>query len=493
MISPAAAAAPENDLALVAQSLAGSQSAFGRIVERYQTLICALAFSATGSVSQSEDLAQKTFVIAWQRLAALREPEKLRSWLCGIARHAISAEFRRQGREPAHAAETLEAAEMVAAPEAAPPAQAIKREELELLWREIGQLPEIYREPLVLFYREHQSVTRVAEALELSEDAVSQRLSRGRKLVHERMLAFVETALERTNPGAGFAAGVQAALPPLAVGSQAAAGAMLTKGAAAKGGTTLWVLVSWMLGPLIGVFASLGLSWFNIRQASNRHERRFAVRWNTILWLSVAGLMLGMVGINLLADRRRWGAGPLLHAETALWFCYLLILSALLVHSFQNASRLCRQIAAANVADAPVTHRILAQVVIGSAIASTSWLIWVAWVTGDRGTASIFAVITVGLIAWNLHCVRGQTKAAAYRINGRFHGLLCVVILTVVNLRLDDWLAPIHRVSLAEMQRLLPMGTVHLLTLLLVAWAAALLALTKPADRAVGPAATTQS
>jgi RNA polymerase sigma factor (sigma-70 family) len=489
-MNSSASSAPENDLELVTQSLAGSQNAFGRIVQRYQTLICALAFSATGSVSQSEDLAQKTFVIAWQRLAALREPEKLRSWLCGIARNAIATEFRQHGREPAHAAEPLEAAETVAAPDAFPPAQAINREELELLWREIGQLPEIYREPLVLFYREHQSVARVAEALELSEDAVTQRLSRGRKLVHERMLAFVETALERTNPGAGFAAGVQAALPPLAIGSQAAAGAMLTKGAAAKGGTTLWVLLSWMLGPFVGVFASLGLSWFSLRQASSRHERRFTLRWITQLWVSVAGLMLGMVGLNLLADHRRWGPSPLLHAETALWFCYLLALSTLLVRSFQNASALCQRIAAAQVADAPVSRQTLTGVIIGTAVATTSWLIWLSWVTGDRLTADIFTAVTVALVLWNLRCARGRTKAAAYRINGLFQGLLCIAVLSVVNLRLDDWLASIHRVSQAEMQRLLPMGTVHLLTLILVAWAAVLLARTKPADPAAEPAET---
>jgi len=38
--------------------------------------------------------------------------------------------------------------------------------------------PKIYREPLVLFYREHQSIEVVAHDLGLSEDAVKQRLAR---------------------------------------------------------------------------------------------------------------------------------------------------------------------------------------------------------------------------------------------------------------------------------------------------------------------------
>src|ERR1019366_949564 len=89
-----------DDAELVAKSLDGNQDAFRQIVERYQTLISSLTYCTSGNVSQSEDLAQETFVTAWKRLAELREPAKLRSWLCGIARFLISKEFRRQGREP---------------------------------------------------------------------------------------------------------------------------------------------------------------------------------------------------------------------------------------------------------------------------------------------------------------------------------------------------------------------------------------------------------
>jgi DNA-directed RNA polymerase specialized sigma24 family protein len=42
------------------QSLAGNRDAFGWIVARYQSLLCSLAYSATGSLNQSEDLAQET-------------------------------------------------------------------------------------------------------------------------------------------------------------------------------------------------------------------------------------------------------------------------------------------------------------------------------------------------------------------------------------------------------------------------------------------------
>ena len=212
--------ANSSDSELVTQSLAGNRDAFGWIVARYQSLLCSVAYSATGSLSQSEDLAQETFVAAWKQLADLREPERLRSWLCRIARNLTYDSMRRQGREPIHKAVSLEEIQESPAPELLPSDYTISREEEAILWRSIERIPESYREPLVLYYREHQSVENVAAALDLTEDAVKQRLSRGRKLLREQVLAFVEGALARTGPGKAFTIGVLAALPALLVSTE---------------------------------------------------------------------------------------------------------------------------------------------------------------------------------------------------------------------------------------------------------------------------------
>ncbi len=252
-----------NDAELVAASLDGNREAFRRIVERYQTLISSLAYCATGNVSQSEDLAQETFVTAWKKLADLREPAKLRPWLCGITRFLISKEFQRQGREPVHAAESLEADEWVS-PEPLPPDQVISDEEKAILWRSLERIPEIYREPLVLFYREHQSIEAVAQDLELSEDAVKQRLSRGRKLLQEQFLAFVAGALKQTAPDKTFTLGVIAALPLLATTAKAAtATAAATKGgSAAKAATGAGMLGTFLTGGAMFLFSLYGVFGF---------------------------------------------------------------------------------------------------------------------------------------------------------------------------------------------------------------------------------------
>jgi RNA polymerase sigma factor (sigma-70 family) len=94
----------DNDAELVVGTLTGDRDAFSQIVSRYQSLICSLTYSATGNLGQSEDLAQETFISAWKHLGQLRERDKLRAWLCGIARNRINNFLRREGREPLHKA-----------------------------------------------------------------------------------------------------------------------------------------------------------------------------------------------------------------------------------------------------------------------------------------------------------------------------------------------------------------------------------------------------
>jgi RNA polymerase sigma factor (sigma-70 family) len=305
MTTEAMQTAEFNDAELVAASLDGNREAFRRIVERYQTLISSLAYCATGNVSQSEDLAQETFVTAWKKLANLREPARLRPWLCGITRFLISKEFRRQGREPVHAAESLEADEWVS-PEPLPPDQVISDEEKAILWRSLERIPEIYREPLVLFYREHQSIEAVAQDLELSEVAVKQRLSRGRKLLQEQFLAFVAGALKQTSPGKTFTLGVIAALPLLATTAKAAtATAAATKGGAmakATGAGAFFQAIA-ALSPILLLGGFFGFKMGGDARQSSQQRESVATFWRIMvgcLATFVALPMLLLIVLNFI-------------------------------------------------------------------------------------------------------------------------------------------------------------------------------------------------
>jgi RNA polymerase sigma factor (sigma-70 family) len=286
-----------NDASLVVETLTGNREAFAQIVARYQTLICSLAYSGTGSLSESEDLAQETFIVAWKQLANLREPQKLRSWLCGIARNLIYDALRKQGREPSHAAETLDAIQESPAPGPQPLDLTVSNEEAAILWRSLERIPETYREPLVLFYREHQSIEAVAEKLELTEDNVRQRLSRGRKLLHQEVLAFIENALERTNPGQPFTLSVLAALP-ISLATSAKAGmiaAAAAKGGAVAKGVTLGSVCGVLLGPALGVVCGYFGMRTSLKNAATPRERAFIIRCGKVIAAAVVVFVASLI------------------------------------------------------------------------------------------------------------------------------------------------------------------------------------------------------
>jgi RNA polymerase sigma factor (sigma-70 family) len=279
---------PITDAGLVAACLAGDRDAFGRIVERYQRLLCSLAYSATGRLTESEDLAQETFVEAWRRLHTLREPQKLRPWLCGILRYKVSRLHRSDGQEPVRKAEILEVAEDIPSADEPAPNLAMDKEEQAILWSALERVPALYREPLVLYYRENRSVEHVAAELDLTEDAVKQRLARGRKILQERVLSFVEAALSRSTPGRVFTLSVLAALPAVStpakaagIGAAATHGSLMAKSAGLAG----------LLASISGVVSAVLTLRANLDQARTPQERRAVVKITVGLFFAALGLL----------------------------------------------------------------------------------------------------------------------------------------------------------------------------------------------------------
>ena len=227
---------------------------------------------------------------------------------------------RRCEHEPAHAPEPLETISAAACPESLPSEQTISREEEAILWRALERIPVIYREPLILFYREHQSVEQVAQGLELSTDAVKQRLARGRKMLQENIAGFVEGALQRTGPGKTFTVGVLAALPVFAAGSAmgatiGAAGVAVKASTAAKTAAAAG-LSGALIGPLLGVLGGAVGAWMSIRNTASARERQFMIRQT---WISAGFCLVFLVALFAVTFLGR----PLAHAHPMAFGCAL--------------------------------------------------------------------------------------------------------------------------------------------------------------------------
>jgi RNA polymerase sigma factor (sigma-70 family) len=320
---PAPAASDEE---LCRLSGEGDREAFGQIVRRYQSLICSVAYSASGRLAESEDLAQETFVTAWKKITDLKEHGKLRSWLCGIVRNlaaGASRRFHRRGGAP----EPIETAVEQASADRGPGVAAIQREEEQLLWRTLGELPENYREPLILYYREQQSIAEVARQLDLTEDAVKQRLSRGRTMLREEMSALVESALTRSKPGSAFTVAVLVALP---VASSGTAGAAISAGTAAGGGGAAGkgILTKLGTGALAGPVIGLICAWFGTRIAASTarstSERAVILRYSRWIIAFCFVMSFGLAAVLSQAGKLYTATAGAVVAGVSVWTAGLL-------------------------------------------------------------------------------------------------------------------------------------------------------------------------
>lgn len=304
----------QSDRELLDAARRGNREAFAGLVSRHQQMVCALAYSRTGSFAASEDVAQETFLAAWRRIAKADLPENFRAWLCGTVRN-LAARFH---RDHAPAAPLVTDAMDERTP--APSLELAAREEEAFVWSALERLPENYRDPLVLFYRQEQSVREVAATLGLSEEAVRQRLTRGRTMLQDAVRSRVETALRGSAPGKAFTLAVLAAIPAATSTAQAAAvGAAAVKGGSLLTASTLAAVATGLSGVLIGgAGAWLGIK-SSLDEAESDTERKYIVR----VGIGFAALSLfaaaGMIALVYFSD-------SMLHTHAAIWGALLLLM-----------------------------------------------------------------------------------------------------------------------------------------------------------------------
>jgi RNA polymerase sigma factor (sigma-70 family) len=261
-----------NEIELLRRSAAGDKEAFGLLVERHQTLVYAVAYSATGNMDKTEELAQETFLRAWGNLRQLRDPGRFRGWLCTIVRNLANRAGKNRSHDMLAGAGSLE--DMgIPAREPGPPEELLRRERQEMVWSALRRIPLKYREPMVLFYSTGRSVREVADELELSEHVVRQRLYRGRQLLNGEVASLAEDTLTGVRPGRAFAGTVVALLPTAAV---PATGAAIVGAKSAPAATTLsWSIIGGLavlLGPILGLLGGL-LGFITGARAGIRYTR----------------------------------------------------------------------------------------------------------------------------------------------------------------------------------------------------------------------------
>ncbi|MGB1197624.1 MAG: RNA polymerase sigma factor [Thalassotalea sp.] len=329
-----------NDVHLVMLSLGGDRDAFCEIVSRYQNLLCSLAYSSVGDTKYSEDIAQEVFVEAWKKLDTLKDPEKLKSWLCGILRFKVSHHRRKEEKQPIKGASELAEHDIHDINKLQLEDNAILEQEQALLWQTLDKMEATYREPLILFYREQQSAERVAAELDLTLDTTKQRLSRGRKLLKRAMVTFVEDTLAKSKPGIGFTAGVLTAISSIAPPAKAA-----VLGASAAKTSALFKLSTLLI--FLAAFSGVVSSYFGLKagltQARTQRERKQVMNIVALFFSFAAVYIVGMYALKYAALNSEDNVASLAIASQFVVFAFIISYLLLTYRMFQKTHHLRAQ------------------------------------------------------------------------------------------------------------------------------------------------------
>ena len=174
-----------NEIELIRQTLAGDTSAFDQLVKAHRRTIYVLALSYIKNPADAEDLTQRIFIQAYERLVTLRQLDHFLPWLQQIAHNACKDWLRHQS-DLTTDFETVNDEDFT---ETAPSPEdiALKREVEAVVREAIGALQETDRKLVEGRYIEGASYNQLQVESGLSYAAIANRLKRAKRHIRRRI------------------------------------------------------------------------------------------------------------------------------------------------------------------------------------------------------------------------------------------------------------------------------------------------------------------
>ena len=173
----------DEDQQIINRVLRGEANAFGTFVERYQKPIFNLMYRTVGSDDQAADLAQETFIRAYEKLEQFRPGKKFFPWLYAIGLNRARDFVRKnKARQKTHFY-----TERMTDPQEYHRHQERLCDSLDFqkVEKALSMMPLTYREAIILRYHEELSIRDISAALQISVSAVKMRISRGLEMLRQ--------------------------------------------------------------------------------------------------------------------------------------------------------------------------------------------------------------------------------------------------------------------------------------------------------------------
>lgn len=201
----------EREKTLISRVLAGESELFHELIRPYEHMVYSTVFAMVKNEADAEDGAQDTMISAYRNLGTFRGDAKFSTWLVTIAMNEGRKRLRRAKSARVESLdEQREDHEGDFTPVALTdwreiPSVALEKRELrEKVRAAVQDLPQIYREVVVLRDLEELNQEETAAALGIPITLVKVRLHRGRILMQKKLVPYLRTAeLPRTKGSLG--------------------------------------------------------------------------------------------------------------------------------------------------------------------------------------------------------------------------------------------------------------------------------------------------
>lgn len=172
-----------DDVALVRHTLAGDETAFATLVEKYRKQVHALAWRTIGDFHIAQDITQETFLKAHQKLGVLKDPQRFSGWINAIAARLCLAWFRER-RLNVQLSENVSSATRRNDPYSGylvrEQAKEASQELREIVKKWLAKLSENERTVITLHYFDGMLCEDIAAFLGVTPNTVKSRLNRAR-------------------------------------------------------------------------------------------------------------------------------------------------------------------------------------------------------------------------------------------------------------------------------------------------------------------------
>ena len=178
---------------VIAAIVRGETHLFHDLIRRHERSVYVMVLSLLQNEADAEDAAQEAFLKAFRNLSKFRAESKFSTWLISIALNEARSKLRQKKTMKTESLDVDSDEEGHVSPAILRdwrevPSEALERKEVrEMIQRAVSDLPEIYREILVLRDVEELSVNESAAALDISVASVKVRLHRARMLLQKTL------------------------------------------------------------------------------------------------------------------------------------------------------------------------------------------------------------------------------------------------------------------------------------------------------------------